>query len=58
MFFTIEIKIVVNKENGQLMKYLSNFGTGWGFIPDGDSISFIDNHGKLCFIINMEIALY
>ena len=39
------------------MKYLSNFGTGWGFIPDGDSISFIDNHGNFVFYIKMEIAL-
>jgi hypothetical protein len=29
------------------MKWLSNFGTGWGFIADGDSVSFIDNHGIL-----------
>ena len=28
------------------MRYLSNFGAGWGFIPDGDSVSFIDNHGE------------
>lgn len=38
----------MNKENGQLLRYLSNFGTGWGFIPDGDSVSFIDNHGMGC----------
>ena len=28
------------------MKYLNNFGTSWGLIPDGDSVSFIDNHGE------------
>ncbi len=34
----------VFKKNGQKMSYLKNFGTGWGFIPGDDSISFIDNH--------------
>ena len=29
------------------MKYLVNFGTDWGFIPDGDSVSFIDTHGEI-----------
>ena len=37
---------VVNKENGQKMKWLSNFGAGWGFIADNDAVSFIDNHGN------------
>jgi len=35
---------VVNKENGQKMRWLQNFGVGWGFIADGDSVSFVDNH--------------
>jgi alpha-amylase len=35
---------VVNKENGQKMSYLKNFGTGWGMIPDNDALVFIDNH--------------
>jgi alpha-amylase len=26
------------------MAYLKNFGVGWGFIPDGDSLAFLDNH--------------
>lgn len=26
------------------MSYLKSFGTGWGFIPDGDSLAFVDNH--------------
>jgi alpha-amylase len=35
---------VVAKRNNQRLAYLKNFGTGWGFIPDGDSLAFIDNH--------------
>lgn len=35
---------VVHKEFGQKMKFLSNFGTGWGMIPDGDAQIMIDNH--------------
>ncbi|CAF0865526.1 unnamed protein product, partial [Didymodactylos carnosus] len=35
---------VVKKKFGQKLKYLSNFGTGWGMIPDGDAQIFIDNH--------------
>ncbi|XP_069700676.1 alpha-amylase-like [Periplaneta americana] len=26
------------------IKYLVNFGTGWGFLPDGDALVFVDNH--------------
>ncbi len=26
------------------MSFLKNFGTGWGMIPDGDSLAFVDNH--------------
>ena len=26
------------------MSFLKNFGTGWGFISDGDSLAFLDNH--------------
>jgi alpha-amylase len=39
---------VVMKKNNQKMAYLKNFGpgsgTGWGFMPDEDSLAFIDNH--------------
>lgn len=35
---------VVRRDNGQKLKYLNNFGTGWGMIPDGDSQIMIDNH--------------
>jgi alpha-amylase len=35
---------VVLKKDGQKMSYLKNFGTGWGFISDGDSLAFLDNH--------------
>jgi len=34
----------VNKKEGQKISYLKNFGTGWGFISDGDSLAFVDNH--------------
>ena len=26
------------------MKYLKNFGTGWGMWADNDVVNFIDNH--------------
>ncbi|KAJ4434150.1 hypothetical protein ANN_16470 [Periplaneta americana] len=26
------------------IKYLVNFGPGWGFLPDGDAFVFVDNH--------------
>ena len=35
---------VVDKRNNQKLSYLKSFGTGWGFIPDGDSLAFLDNH--------------
>ena len=35
---------VVLKKDGQKMSYLKSFGTGWGFISDGDSLAFLDNH--------------
>ncbi|CAF3818143.1 unnamed protein product [Rotaria sp. Silwood1] len=35
---------VVRKKFGQKLKYLNNFGTGWGMIPDGDAQIMIDNH--------------
>jgi alpha-amylase len=35
---------VVRKSSGQKLRYLNNFGTGWGMIPDGDAQIMIDNH--------------
>jgi alpha-amylase len=35
---------VVRKKFGQKLRYLNNFGTGWGMIPDGDAQIMIDNH--------------
>jgi alpha-amylase len=35
---------VVRKNNGQQMKYLNNFGMGWGFLPDDDALIFTNNH--------------
>lgn len=35
---------VIRRQNGQKLKYLNNFGTGWGMIPDGDSQIMVDNH--------------
>ncbi|KAJ9587506.1 hypothetical protein L9F63_028241, partial [Diploptera punctata] len=26
------------------IKWLQSFGTGWGFIPSGDAVVFVDNH--------------
>ena len=26
------------------MVYLKSFGEGWGFLPDYDSLAFVDNH--------------
>ena len=26
------------------MSYIRNFGEGWGFLPGGDAITFVDNH--------------
>ena len=42
--FGAKLSEVVLKHNGQKLSYLKNFGTGWGFIPSEDSISFVDNH--------------
>ncbi|CAF1544604.1 unnamed protein product [Rotaria magnacalcarata] len=35
---------VVRKKYGQKLKYLNNFGTGWGMINDGDAQIMVDNH--------------
>jgi len=35
---------VVRKKFGQKLRYLNNFGTGWGMIPDGDAQIMVDNH--------------
>ncbi|XP_030641594.1 pancreatic alpha-amylase-like [Chanos chanos] len=35
---------VVRKWNGQKMSYLKNWGEGWGFMPTGKALVFIDNH--------------
>jgi len=42
--YGMHLSNVVQKINGQKMAYLKNFGTGWGFIADYDSLAFIDNH--------------
>ena len=42
--FMRELASVLKKENGQKMKYLKNFGSDWGLLPDQDSINIIDNH--------------
>lgn len=35
---------VLRKRPNQLLKYLRNFGEGWGFLPGGDALTFVDNH--------------
>ncbi|CAF1483031.1 unnamed protein product [Rotaria sordida] len=35
---------VISKNDGQKLKYLRNFGSDWGFLPDGDAQIMIDNH--------------
>ena len=35
---------VIRKNNNQKLKYLKNFGEGWGFINGLSAISFVDNH--------------
>ncbi|XP_077507988.1 pancreatic alpha-amylase-like isoform X2 [Amblyomma americanum] len=35
---------VLRKRTGMLLKYVRNFGEGWGFLPGGDALIFIDNH--------------
>jgi len=42
--FGMHLSDVIMHRNGQKMAYLKNFGTGWGFISDYDSLAFIDNH--------------
>lgn len=42
--YGMHLSDVVSRRNNQKMSYLKNFGTGWGFIPDGDSLAFLDNH--------------
>jgi len=40
--FGLELAKVFRKENP--MKYLKNWGTGWGMWATGDVVNFIDNH--------------
>ncbi|XP_055915749.1 alpha-amylase A-like [Eupeodes corollae] len=30
--------------NGDLLKWLNNWGTGWGFLPSEEALIFVDNH--------------
>ena len=35
---------VVRKNNGQKLKFLKNFGEGWGQMSSGNALVFVDNH--------------
>ncbi|CAG7733781.1 unnamed protein product, partial [Allacma fusca] len=35
---------VIRKNDGQQLKYVKNWGEGWGFLPEGTSVVFVDNH--------------
>ena len=35
---------VLRKNKNQKLKFLKNFGEGWGFLPGGDSVVMIDSH--------------
>ncbi|XP_013862942.1 alpha-amylase 1 [Austrofundulus limnaeus] len=35
---------VFRKWNGEKLSYTKNWGEGWGFMPDGNALVFIDNH--------------
>ncbi|CAH1797073.1 unnamed protein product [Owenia fusiformis] len=39
-----ELGDVIRKNNGQRLRYLRNFGEGWGMLRSGDSLVFVDNH--------------
>ncbi|XP_032821982.1 alpha-amylase-like [Petromyzon marinus] len=42
--FGAKLGEVVRKWNGQKMSYLHNWGEGWGFMPTGNALVFVDNH--------------
>jgi alpha-amylase len=35
---------VIRKNDNQQLKYLKNWGEGWGFNPEGKAVVFVDNH--------------
>ncbi|KAJ0012024.1 hypothetical protein NQD34_012999 [Periophthalmus magnuspinnatus] len=35
---------VIRKWNGEKLSYTRNWGEGWGFMPNGDAVVFVDNH--------------
>ncbi|KAG5285250.1 hypothetical protein AALO_G00001220 [Alosa alosa] len=35
---------VLRKWNGEKLSYLKNWGEGWGFMPNGSAVVFVDNH--------------
>ncbi|KAL7850840.1 hypothetical protein AOLI_G00211960 [Acnodon oligacanthus] len=37
---------VIRKWNGEKLSYLSNWGEGWGFMPSGKALAFVDNHNN------------
>ena len=43
------ISQVFRKHEDKLLRYLSNFGEPWAFVPEGDAVVFIDNHGIRTF---------
>jgi alpha-amylase len=39
-----EIGDVIRKNNGQQLRYMYNWGEGWGLLPSGNALVFVDNH--------------
>uniref|UniRef100_A0A671YAA3 Alpha-amylase n=1 Tax=Sparus aurata TaxID=8175 RepID=A0A671YAA3_SPAAU len=35
---------VIRKWNGEKLSYTKNWGEGWGFMPNGNAVVFVDNH--------------
>jgi alpha-amylase len=35
---------IIRKNGGQQLRYAVNWGEGWGFLPDGNAVVFVDNH--------------
>ncbi|KAG7251283.1 hypothetical protein CRUP_031165, partial [Coryphaenoides rupestris] len=35
---------IFRKLNGEKLSYTKNWGEGWGFMPDGNALVFVDNH--------------
>lgn len=44
--FGVDMADVIRKKNGQKLKYLKNFGEGWGYLKGEDAIALIDNHDR------------